>query len=635
MMINRLISSLKTGSPTGPIGSKSRFVILGWTKTMLPPKLSKLAQENGLDYFSWGYGRYGTLFLLNSHPDIACTDEAVVVRLGFARSKSFEPLCAHDLLARQLVSPHGVDHTAIHGKPLVLWVSQRKPAFWVYQSLVSTSQIYYWRADDWTICTDTLRHLAAAIDPLELNPDAVPQHLLYRTVPGDMTYFKDVHKLLSGHLAKYREGEWRLEQVERLDDLAPERRVSKATSEAVLDFDRQAQQVVGSYVKQITGPGHEFSILLSGGVDSSLLASLAKSNMAPQQRLQSMSYAIHVPSFTDEIEYAQYAIDLLETEHTFVDVLPDDYPHLLEQSIDLLAQPIDNEQDPCYLVLAQFLSNQEPRYLLSGSAADTLLGNNDAKRLLQIEKLWHIPWASPALSFLGRSLKRVWPNKAYGMREAAHILRFLNDPLSPHFPLNRQSMFTDLEAVQKCFNPNTIRRAIEYRHALFDLYSSRRSLLEGMHLIELTHDVHEEEAAHVLFFQTYGLEVVTPYLDSDFIRFTSAFEPHIRFYANGRTKWLPKQLVENRLRSQTTQWPKRSGGFNNELFEWMKHGILKDLVWSIERPGYMSVADFEQKREEPNWFTWNLLNLDLIQKRLLRSGSAEGSGEMMLYRFYD
>ena len=97
------------------------------------------------------------------------------------------------------------------------------------------------------------------------------------------------------------------------------------------------------------------------------------------------------------------------------------------------------------------------------------------------------------------------------------------------------------------------------------------------------------------------------------------FKPRIRFYANGQTKWLARQLIEKRLGYQTAEFPKLDGGFPKELFEWMKHGVLRDMVDSIVRPGYMSVSDFEQKRNEPDWFTWNILNLDLFQKRFLNA----------------
>ena len=36
----------------------------------------------------------------------------------------------------------------------------------------------------------------------------------------------------------------------------------------------------------------------------------------------------------------------------------------------------------------------------------------------------------------------------------------------------------------------------------------------------------------------------------------------------------------------------------------------------IERPGFMQQADFERKLEKPDWFTWNLLTLDVFKKEV-------------------
>jgi asparagine synthetase B (glutamine-hydrolysing) len=598
---------------------KTRLFVVGWTRDPAKwlPKLTALARAYGLDCWQWDYGREGVLFWINSHPDVAQTGETILVKLGFARSAAREPLAARDLLGRGHVTPRGVDGRAIHGNALLLCLSRRAPVFCAYQNIASISQLFYWRTDETLLCTDTLRLLAALVEPLELNPNAVPQHLLYRTVPGEMTYFKGVSKLLCGQLARFVEGEWRLEQVERLDDLVPEDQISTITPEAISDFERKAEQLVGVYVGEIGGSGQRLGILLSGGVDSTLIASLIKSNLAPGAPLQSISYAMRVPSFEEEIRYRQHAVDLLQASHRTYNVLPADYPRLLEQAIDLLAQPVDNEQDPCYVLLAQALDGQNIRYLFSGSDPDCLFGRGAAKRLLQLETLQHIPGAGFALDLSSRLLARVWPNKAYGMKETSRLLSEFRDPLSPNFPLNLRGMMTDLDVVLKCFDRYAIRDVMEYRLQAFEAYTSSTSLAERVHLNGYTHDVHDEENAIVQFFRAYGLELVDPYLDSDFIQWSFAFEPRIRYYAQGRTKWLPKQLLDNRLRSPTTGWPKLSGGFDHELFEWMKQGVLREVVNSIERPAFMSAADFDRKRDQPDWFTWNLLTLDLFQKRIL------------------
>ncbi|HLF25335.1 MAG TPA: asparagine synthase-related protein [Anaerolineae bacterium] len=605
-------------SPIGAVNSASRFVVFGWVRQpwLLPAGLADWARQLGFAYFSWEYGQRGTLFLLNSHPDLAQAEEALIVKQGFARTESFEPLSAHELGSSGRAGPYGIKYQAIHGNPLIVSVSRREPAFCVYQSLPSISQIYYTRNHDRIICSDTLRHLVPLAGKLELNPDAAPHHWLYRTIPGEMTYYAGIHKLRCGQMALFHDEQWQLRQAETIDDLIPERRIRTVTPQVVDAFGHQAERLVNAYVAAIKNRRQNLAILLSGGVDSSLMASWVKTSLHPSEPLRTVSYRVHVPSFAEEVRYAQHAIDRLNSEHRFFDLRPEDYPALLEQSIDVVAQPIDNEEDPCFLMLAQALHGANIDYLLSGSDPDCLLGRPNAKRLLQIETLQHAPGARLALAAMERLLRRRLPNKSHGMRDAARLLKHIHDPLSPYHPLNLRGMTSDLAVVLNSFGPDAIQRVMAYRLEVFETYTHSDSVTERVHLNGLTHDVHDEESAVLQFFRAYGLEMVTPYLDRDFIRATLAFEPRIRYVQGGQAKWLPKRLLADRLHLETTHRPKLSGGFDNELFEWMRHGVLRDLVRSIARPAVLSAADFQQLCDHPNWLTWNLLTLDLFQKRV-------------------
>jgi hypothetical protein len=46
--------------------------------------------------------------------------------------------------------------------------------------------------------------------------------------------------------------------------------------------------------------------------------------------------------------------------------------------------------------------------------------------------------------------------------------------------------------------------------------------------------------------------------------------------------------------------------------------VLHDMVRAIRRPAFIERSDFERKLERPDWFTWNLLTLDLFEKHVLR-----------------
>jgi hypothetical protein len=48
----------------------------------------------------------------------------------------------------------------------------------------------------------------------------------------------------------------------------------------------------------------------------------------------------------------------------------------------------------------------------------------------------------------------------------------------------------------------------------------------------------------------------------------------------------------------------------------MRNGVLRDMVQDMERPAWMSAADWQQQRARPGWLTWNLLTMDLFRQHL-------------------
>ena len=597
----------------------NRFFILGKTSNRLPSDLEEKAKNKGCRFLSWSYGEQEFIFLLTNHMDVAQSEEMVVLKLGFARSSSYEILDAKGLLDRKIVTPHQINHETIDGNILAVCISRRQPSFSIYQSLTASSQVYYWEERNTLLLSDTLRLLVPIVSPLSLNPDALPLHLLFRYVAGKMTYFNRVHKMLCGQIVRLRNNELQVEQVERLDDWMPKESIDKVTPLFVDKFDEQTERIVASYVQQIRNSGSNLSVLLSGGIDLSLLTSYVKTSLLPDERLFSASYTIEADEFNTEIEYAQDASRVLDTTHKLLPVLAKDYGYLLEHYIDLLAHPFSHEQDPCYAALARFFSESGQHYLFSGSVADTLLGYESSKRLWEVERFRKIPLAADGLDLLGSALKKISPNKSFGLHETAFIMRSLKDPFSPHHPNSREGVYTNLDRLQHCFGTEGIRKAINYRLTEFEVYSSSNNLLERTNLIALTQGVHNDEFLMTQVFRSYNLEMVTPYLDSAYVRSTFALDPNIRYFAMNRSKWLPKVLLEKRLSGgkHLTQKSKRVGGFDNELRKWMKSGVLREMVHNIQRPGYLSLKDFEQSKENPDWFTWNLLTLDIFQKRIL------------------
>ncbi len=601
---------------------REKFVLFGWLRfcdEQMRKKIQQFAEKHHATPYLWDYPQGGTLFLVNARPDTFAGSQALLVQIGYARTEKGQRLHASDWLQQKKVGPNSLKLEDVQGNPTLICLSQTEPAFWVYQSLPSISPIYYWQDADGCLFTDTLRMLLPFIESPQLNTDAVPMHMIYRTMPGKSTYFKDIYRLLPGQYAQVEEGQLRVTQLEQFDDYAAQVAPLTNPEETINRFNQTAAEVSTFYRCLLPEDEPIHAMLLSGGVDSTLVACFLNGNQPPHTPLHSISYAMRdMPRFNAEIQYAQHAVDLLKSEHTYFDVYPQDYVPLLEEFTDLTATPVQCEQDPCYLVFNKVQSAQPRyRYLFAGAGSDTLLGSENSKRLLQVEFFKRFPGAKHWLQLSGQLVNGLLPNKAYGLKGIACLLNSLKEPYSLHYPLHENGIMSDLDMVTHCFSKQTLHDLLEYRFNLLAQFTHTQSLVEQLHLASLVNFVYAGENASQEAFRAYGAETILPFMDSRFFRLSLSIPPQKRYYGNGRAKWIPKQMLEMRLPTQTTKWPKLYGGFDLELFQWMKDGVLRDLVQSITRPGFMSAAQFTQKLENPDWYTWNLLTLDLFQKRIL------------------
>src|SRR5262249_45642312 len=103
-----------------------------------------------------------------------------------------------------------------------------------------------------------------------------------------------------------------------------------------------------------------------------------------------------------------------------------------------------------------------------------------------------------------------------------------------------------------------------------------------------------------------GCTVLFPYIDEGVLRAALQVKPEQRYYYSGWSKPLLKLALQERTGIEFVSRPKRAGGFYENLCEWMREGVLRDMTQAIERPAYVDLKSFRQKIERPDWSTWNL-----------------------------
>lgn len=601
------------------ISAKDPFTVFGITSK--PVRFIEHAGpgkvETTVQTISFGHETH--LFIRTPAENLVETDETIALKLGFASSPWGDNLSARDLLARRIVTPQNIDHEAIEGDALVVCFDQKVPRFAAFRTLLGVPELYYWTVDGDILCSDNLGSLISLLPALQLDSEVLPLHFLYRRVSGDRTYMQDIRRLASGSMLIWRTGMLALKRVKDMRSFRHKVRFSRVDEESTTFLFQQNGDIIGHYLKEIAQSGRGFGTLLSGGVDSSFMQLLINEHLAPQDERRSFSYVMETPAFEPEVEYATQASQLLGTKHTFVPVTPEAYLALLEDTTRILGQPVPMESLPCVLPVAQYVQEQveDTDYLFSGAAADTLHGITDAETLWHLQQFRRLPGASLWLRLAEPFMRPIDPHKAFITRRVMALLPYVNDMTARCFPCNDPGMFTDFELVHRCFGEQAIQQAFAYRQEIELKYLNSPLLVEKRQVLGLLRTLNVASFWHQLFL-AYGTTLIHPYLDERIVKAIFAFDPGIRFYNGGRTKPILKHLLEQRSLSDVVNRPKRGSGFHLDLMEWMKQGVLWERVHAIERPGFISKADFERKVEEPDWFTWSLLTLDLFRKNVLQ-----------------
>jgi asparagine synthetase B (glutamine-hydrolysing) len=327
---------------------------------------------------------------------------------------------------------------------------------------------------------------------------------------------------------------------------------------------------------------------------------------------------IDSPDFEYEIGYAKQAAERFNTNHHFVKISEQQFTDYIIETIDVLGRPISFDGTAYFWGLVKYLSANENRikFLFDGTLADGLLGSPRSIWIVQGDKYRN--WPIPALDLLGYILKPFSQSKAFGAYSAAKTLRDQKNLDSPDCYLNNGDMGTNWDIVSNSFPPQVLSDALAVNRNIEKRYLSSEFFVEQLNVIGLLTGSIE----HTLLLRQLGLykgvEFIFPYSDEVIVEAAFSFLPLERYTYQNFPKPILRFALESRAQLEVINQRKGQSSLMREnVFPWMRHGALRDLVRSIERPQFLSTSDFEHSINNPDWFTWNMLTMDLYLKNVL------------------
>ena len=199
----------------------------------------------------------------------------------------------------------------------------------------------------------------------DIDLDALEAFLAFNSVPAPFTIFRETRKLPAGHLLVWQDGETTLQRFARPAPAAADDVRNDDEAELVEELRARIRDSVRAHLVSDVPVG----VLLSGGVDSSLLAALAAQESS--EPLRTFSIGFEERSF-DELADARLVADRYETNHHEL-VLRPDAARLLPALAEAFDEPFaDSSALPTYLVCE--LAAREVKVALSGEGGDELFG---------------------------------------------------------------------------------------------------------------------------------------------------------------------------------------------------------------------------------------------------------------------
>lgn len=404
--------------------------------------------------------------------------------------------------------------------------------------------------------------------PRRIDPEALDCYLAMGFVPGDRCMLQGVKKLPPAHALVFNleSGQSRLWRYWQLPELDATAMIGQADEAVLLD---ELEALLEDAVRRQLVADVPVGVLLSGGVDSSLVTAMA---IRATPRVKTFTIRFPGSGEYDETEHARLVARHFSTEHveldaaeTTVDLLP-----ILARQFD---EPIvDSSMIPTYLV--SNLVREHCTVVLGGDGGDELFGGyGHYSRLLWMQqKFRYIPRI--LRQFLARTGETLLP---VGYR-GRNWLQGLDVDLNRGLPL-----------IASYFDQATRRQLMSKQ------YDTWTFVAENIREQCIPHEEDLLQRATRMDFENYlaedilvkvdrtsmlnSLEVRAPLLDYRLIEFAFAKLPSCFKATSMSRKVLLKKLIARLLPPEFDQ--NRKQGFSIPLGSWLQSGPWKKVFYEV------------------------------------------------------
>jgi len=198
----------------------------------------------------------------------------------------------------------------------------------------------------------------------EINIESVSSYFSFRQPLGNNTYFKKIYSLEPGHYIEIKNKKIKIKKYWDYTRFFLENKIDKGEEY----YREKLTDLVESSVRYRLISDVKVASLLSGGLDSTIIASIINKQIGKKFLAYSIGY-----SYKDynEFKYSKLAAKKLDMKHTIVSTTAEEYFNDMEKLIELRGQPLTIPNEASQYRLCSEIK-KKATVVLSGSGADEL-----------------------------------------------------------------------------------------------------------------------------------------------------------------------------------------------------------------------------------------------------------------------
>lgn len=481
-----------------------------------------------------------------------------------------------EIVAR-LYEKQGIDAFGQLNGPFVLALFDGRQLV-MARDQVGQGFLFFKRDGDYIRFSEELRELN---EGCERDYQALADYLSLGYIPAPRTAWKGVSKLRAGTAILFKDGQFS-EQTYWTPAFD-----TKNTPHSFDEACEEGKQLILNAIQRCTGIDSDLGVLLSGGIDSTLMLELTTE--ATSHAPKAFTVGFSHPRY-DERALASLVAGAVGAEHITQQVEPSAYQEF--SKIQLAAGEPFADSSLLPDLCAMKLASQHCKTVLMGDGGDELFGGYRRYRLMAMRATM-----GEGLARLGGKTASVLasflPNASEGRTSLSSFGRVAKAFSLPPVPCyaSFQELFSPDEV--KLLAPDLAAKTASYHVRWQEIYE-RYGGVQGVNLIDLLTYLPDDGCRKEgLAASAVGMTAFSPLLDMDVVRF--ALKLPLDYKLNLRQgKLILRRLGEKKLPSEIYSQAKR--GFGMPVAAWLRNE-LKDVVQELPKK-LQSFGFFDQKTLE-------------------------------------